>query len=299
MKKILSFFFIFSLIFIFTGCNNNQTASGKNLLSVYNVDSKSIEKIDMEEYIEGVVAGEIYNDWNIEAIKAQAVLARTFAVHFMNNNKSKYNGADISTDINEAQAYNKSLINDKIRQAVRETSGIVITYQNKTIYPYFHSNSGGITALASTGLSVNNLGYIKSVSSPETSFNSKNYSWTTTLSKSDVLSAMKKINLSLTNVSSIQKGEESNNRLLTIIVGGKKVSANLFRKAVGTTIIKSTYITSIKYNGNQFVFSGKGYGHGVGLSQWGAQIMANSGKTYKEIISYYFNDIKFTNINNT
>ena len=237
---------------------------------------------------EGVVAGEIYNNWNIEVLKAQAILARTFTIHFLKNNKSKYNNADISTDILEAQAYNKENVNTNIKKAVQETKGIILTCNNETIYPYYHSNSGGITASANTGLSINNLDYIKIVESPETLENSKNFSWNSTILKSDILNKLKDINFSVTSLSSITKGKIDNKRLLTINIGGKEISANLFRKVIGTTIIKSTYITNITTSSNSFTFSGLGYGHGVGLSQWGAKILADQGYTYKDIINFYF-----------
>lgn len=296
MKKVLSFLFIFIIIILISGCATNKNNS--YILSVYNTSSKTIEKLNLEEYIEGVVAGEIYNNWNIEVLKAQAILARTFTIHFLKNNKSKYNNADISTDILEAQAYNKENVNTNIKKAVQETKGIILTCNNETIYPYYHSNSGGITASANTGLSINNLDYIKIVESPETLENSKNFSWNSTILKSDILNKLKDINFSVTSLSSITKGKIDNKRLLTINIGGKEISANLFRKVIGTTIIKSTYITNITTSSNSFTFSGLGYGHGVGLSQWGAKILADQGYTYKDIINFYFSNISFTNIYN-
>lgn len=293
MKKISCFLLILIFTFTLFGCDNKND---NYTLSVYNTSTNKIEKLGLEEYVEGVVAGEIYNNWNIETIKAQAILARTFTIHFLENNNSKYEGADISTDIAEAQAYNKDNINQTIKKAVAETKGIILTYNNKTIYPYYHSNSGGITALASTGLSINNLGYIKSISSPETEDNSLNYSWSATISKSDILNNLKNINFPVTTISSINEGKKENNRLLTLFIGGKEISANLFRKTMGTTIIKSTYITSITTSTNSFTFNGLGYGHGVGMSQWGANILASKGYTYSDIINYYFSNISFKNI---
>lgn len=293
MKKISCFLLILIFTFTLFGCDNKND---NYTLSVYNTSTNKIEKLGLEEYVEGVVAGEIYNNWNIETIKAQAILARTFTIHFLENNNSKYEGADISTDIAEAQAYNKDNINQTIKKAVAETKGIILTYNDKTIYPYYHSNSGGITALASTGLSINNLGYIKSISSPETEDNSLNYSWSATISKSDILNNLKNINFPVTTISSINEGKKENNRLLTLFIGGKEISANLFRKTMGTTIIKSTYITSITTSTNSFTFNGLGYGHGVGMSQWGANILASKGYTYSDIINYYFSNISFKNI---
>ena len=90
-------------------------------ISVYSVDSESIETMDLETYVQGVLAGEMRNDWPEEALKAQAILARTFVLNFISEKDSRYAGADISTDIGEAQAYDASNINERIRDAVKQT----------------------------------------------------------------------------------------------------------------------------------------------------------------------------------
>ena len=77
--------------------------------------------MDAEAYVAGVVAGEMKNDWPLEALKAQAILARTFVLRFVSEKESRYEGADISTDISEAQAYDESAVNDLVLQAVEET----------------------------------------------------------------------------------------------------------------------------------------------------------------------------------
>ena len=100
---------------------------------------------------EGVLAGEMKNDWPLEALKAQAILARTFVLKFLADKQSKYEGADISTDIEEAQAYDASAVNDRIRQAVSETEGLVLSAGGELPYAWFHAHSGGLTALAREG----------------------------------------------------------------------------------------------------------------------------------------------------
>ena len=86
------------------------------------------------------------------ALKAQAILARTFVLKFLADKQSKYEGADISTDIEEAQAYDASAVNDRIRQAVSETEGLVLSAGGELPYAWFHAHSGGLTALAREGL---------------------------------------------------------------------------------------------------------------------------------------------------
>lgn len=282
---------------IFISCKNEEN---DNIIKLYNIDNKSIEEINFESYIEGVVAGEIQNTAPLEALKAQAILARSFTAYFIENNKSKYDSADISNDITEAQAYNKEYINDNIKKAVRETKGIVLTHNDNYINTWFHSNSGGQTTSLREGLSY--LGeepsYIKTVSTTENENNTKNYKWSATFTKSEILNSLRNMGVSVSTINSFEKGEIGNSgRCLTFNIGGKYVNANTFRLNIGSTKLKSTLIENITVSDDSVSFSGKGYGHGVGLSQEYAVVLANEGKDYKEIIKTFYKDIEFKNIN--
>ena len=122
--------------------------TGVPVMNVYVVEDDQTVEMDIESYLCGVLAGEMQNDWPLEALKAQAILARTFVIKFLSEKQSKYEGADISTDIEEAQAYNAKEINDNVRAAVDETRGLVVCYENEPIYAWFHAHSGGLTELA-------------------------------------------------------------------------------------------------------------------------------------------------------
>lgn len=99
---------------------------GVPLLRVYVAEENTIREMDAETYLTGVVAGEMKNDWPTEALRAQAILARTFVMRFVSEKESRYEGADISTDISEAQAYDASAVNEAVRQAVESTEGMVL-----------------------------------------------------------------------------------------------------------------------------------------------------------------------------
>lgn len=129
-----------------------RDASGVPMLSVYDIKAEKLETLSVEDYLPAVLAGEMAGDWPLEALKAQAILARTFVMQFVSQKKSMYDGADISTDIKEAQAYDASGINDRIRQAVRETRGMVMNAGGELPYAWFHAHSGGLTARAKEGL---------------------------------------------------------------------------------------------------------------------------------------------------
>ena len=248
----------------------------------------------LETYLQGVLAGEMFNNWPLEALKAQAILARTYTLYFLQNLSSKYDGADISNDISEAQAYDESKINDNIKKAVDETKGLVVTCDGNLIESWFHSNSGGKTTTARYGL--NYLGeetYTQITTSKENETNSENYLWTTILTKSEILSTLRQMGVKIDTITSFEVGErDDSGRAITLKVGSSEFSANTFRIKVGSTKMKSTMIESIVVSASSVSVSGKGYGHGVGMSQWGAKIMAEDGKTAEEIIKHYFKDVE-------
>ena len=278
--------------FLFASCQKKTRTMNINL---FDIKSQTFKQINLEKYLEGVVAGEINNDAPIEALKAQAVLARTFTLKFIKDDKSKYEGADISTDITESQAYNPDNINDNIRQAVAETKDLTVFYNDEYINAWFHSNSGGYTSFAKNGLnfSGDEPPYIKSIKTNETSNNTKNYKWYYTFTKDDILTTLRNMKINISSISTFKIGQKDNSgRSKTFIIGGKEISANNFRLNIGSTKMKSTLITNIIINENSIYFEGQGYGHGVGLSQEYAIVLANEGKNYKEIISYFFKDIE-------
>ena len=122
------------------------------MLSVYDVKSETLETLSVEDYLPAVLAGEMAGDWPLEALKAQAILARTFVLQFVSQKESMYDGADISTDIKEAQAYDAAGVNARIREAVKETRGEVLNAGGELPYAWFHAHSGGLTARAKEGL---------------------------------------------------------------------------------------------------------------------------------------------------
>ena len=287
-----------------SGCNNEALYGGFGAdfgepeIRVYNTATKTTSVYNLEDYVAGVVAGEVYNTWEDETLKVQAILARTFALKYIEENPDIYKEKGISTNIADAQSYDDSTINEKIKNAVYATRGIVLTNNNKLINAYFHSNSGGKTTTPESAFGAKeNLSFIKQTTSPETSENSKNYNWSYSFSKAEMLTALNKMGVSVANVSSVSLGQkDESGRCNTIVVGGKEVNAAALRSALGTTKMRSTLLSSATVSGDNIKFSGLGYGHGVGVSQWGAQILAKEGKTYQEILNHYFNNITLEKI---
>jgi stage II sporulation protein D len=266
------------------------------VVKVYVSDSSAVEEMALEKYLEGVLAGEMKNDWPLEALKAQAILARTFTLRFMTEKESKHEGADISTDIEEAQAYNADDVNDNIRQAIEDTKGMVLVSDNagspEFPYTWFHAHSGGKTALAKEGLDFEGgepsytqvVDGLESDSAPEDA-----KQWTAAFSSDEVMSAANKSG-ELTSIEIGEKGESG--RATTILINGDPVPAASFRIGIGSTEMRSTLLDDLTLEDGTVKMSGKGYGHGVGMPQWGAYGMAESGKSYEDILMYYFKDCK-------
>ena len=121
--------------------------NGVPVLNVYDLNDERTMQMDIESYLEGVLAGEMRSDWPEEALKAQAILARTFVLKFVETKDSMYENADISTDVTEAQAYAPKLVDDRIRAAVAATRGEIVSYDGEIANTWFHAHSGGRTEL--------------------------------------------------------------------------------------------------------------------------------------------------------
>lgn len=278
---------------------------GVPALNVYVTDKEQIESMDVETYVQGVLAGEMKNDWPLEALKAQAILARTFVLKFIEEKKSRYEGADISTDIEEAQAYDASAVNDRIRQAVAETKGLVLSAGGELPYAWFHAHSGGVTERAKEGLGweKEEPSYTQTVQSnePESVTDEKEQqnlsdaqSWEASFPFAEFEAACAKqgANVTLSGDTALtisQRGDSG--RAVKLSVDGREVNAADLRIALGSTKMRSTLLTSLKAADGAVTMAGKGYGHGVGMSQWGAYGMAEEGKTAEEIVMHYFREV--------
>lgn len=266
-------------------------------LTVYDVQTKTVKEMNLEDYVAGVVAGEMENYWPVEALAAQAILARTYVLEFIEDKGgSKYGNADISTDFEEAQAWNPSNINDNIKKAVSMTRGKVATYRGKYIKAWFHSHAGGITATAKEGLNYKEAEppYIQVVKSPDAKVGpAGKKTWSMTFTKNELSSIIKnsmgKETGPIDSVSIVARGPSG--RATRIKIGNATVNAPDLRIALGSMKMRSTLLTSLRIEGDKVFMAGKGFGHGVGLSQWGANVMARQGKSPEDIIRYYFKNV--------
>ncbi|MBR2699838.1 MAG: SpoIID/LytB domain-containing protein [Clostridia bacterium] len=270
-------------------------SGGVPTLSVYDTGREAVSDMDIETYVEGVVAGEMKNDWPLEALKAQAILARTFTLRFCADKSSKYKGADISTDVTEAQAYDAKSVNDAIRQAVKETRGMPMAYRGEYPYAWFHAHAGGMTELPTVSLDYGKQdpAYLRPVESRESDSAPESVkAWTARFTAKQVAEACREAGTKVSAVETVEIGEKGQSgRAKTLKVNGETVSAPSFRIAIGANRLKSTLIDDIEVDDGHVTFAGRGFGHGVGMSQWGAYAMAEQGQSAEDIIRHYFQDI--------
>lgn len=249
-----------------------------------------VNQIDIEKYLWGVLNMEVSSTWPVEALKAQAVVARTYALKMKEQNFDKIFHLDATQD---SQVYGGVNAEDEIViNAVNKTNGVVITYNDELIYAYFHSCCGGYTELPENVWEMNPLPYYKKLVKCPYCKESPYYLWRVELKKDEI---KKKLNsagyeikkIEKIKISGINEAERANQ--IQIYGLGKQISlsAHKFRRIIGPEVIRSTFF-SIQNQAETIIFEGKGWGHGVGMCQWGAKGLAEKGKNYKEIINYYY-----------
>ena len=246
-----------------------------------------VNQIELEEYVCGVLAGEISPSWPLEALKAMAVCARTFAAEkVMANFSNRYH---LTSGVRD-QIYRPGFWqNESFARAVTETQGEVLTYAENLAQVYYCASSGGYTA-SSASVWGSDFPYLKSLADPYSTENPYN-SWTQSFSPSELLAALK-LSGTLKNVEVLSRDESNRVQNLKIslqnkdyITTGKKLREALVKN--GEDRLRSTFF-EVRMEGGKVIFAGSGWGHGVGLSQWGAKKMAEQGYTYDQILKFYF-----------
>lgn len=294
--------------------NDIDTDSGIKI-NVYIVNQSEIRQMDMEEYVVGVVAAEMPASFELEALKAQAVAARTYAyARIMNDFEGKNDvhfGADICTDPGHCQAWiskddsyekwgllNAALNWNKICKAVKKTEGLIIIFDDTIANPVFHACSGGKTENAEEVWGGNTVPYLKSVISNGEEA-SPVYRNTVELTKQEFIEKIIK------NYPDIELNAD--NPICDIKINEYTEGGGVETVSLGNGIIKGTDMRKIfSLNSTKFKIStdntGKilimtyGNGHGVGMSQWGANHIAKNGATYEEILKYYYTGIDIKSI---
>ncbi|WP_227995023.1 stage II sporulation protein D [Oceanobacillus sp. CFH 90083] len=268
-------------------------------VSVMRVSNEEVENVPVEQYVAGVVSSEMPAEFEIEALKAQAVAARTFTVNFLLNGE-KSDNYDL-TDTTQHQVYKSEQElqeqwgteyqekMNKINQAVKETEGQIITYNQAPITASFFSTSNGYTE-NSEDYWEGEVAYLRSVESPWDEA-SPEFSEQTTMPVAEVSEALE-IPLQDDKAIPMEISHTDSGRVAEITVAGNAFTGPEFRDKLA---LRSSDFT-IEQNGKHLIFTTRGYGHGVGMSQYGANGMAAEGKSYEEIIHHYYTDVEISQI---
>jgi stage II sporulation protein D len=274
-------------------------------INVFVAEDNKVETMDMEEYILCVVSAEMPASYEIEALKAQACAARTFAVSRMENGGcSRAKNADICTDSGHCQAYNSPeemkkhwggeylTKYNKIKKAVEETKGQIIVYNDKPISALYHSTSGGYTEDSENVFS-SSLPYLRSVKSDGEEPYASRFHGEVTVPYSDFAAKMHKFNARI-NIGETKAANaitdidrSSTGRVLKLKVDGQTLTGRELR---GIFNLNSTNF-KVNYKEGKVVFDTIGFGHGVGMSQTGANAMAKQGSNYKQILTHYYTGV--------
>jgi stage II sporulation protein D len=249
------------------------TASGFSVINVVN----------LEDYVLSVLPSEMPSSWALEALKAQAIAARSYAV--ANLNKHGKDGYDLTATIAD-QVYSGVISeSDNSNRAVAETEGMVLKYQGKPITAFFHSTSGGATELAENVWS-KPLPYLQAVADYDDS--SPHFSWNRKFTVSDIERALPSVGQLLSfDVVARTPSKRAQYVLAQGTRGCQMISGESMRK-----IFKlPSSLFNVGNEDNSYVFAGRGFGHGLGMSQYGARALADRGYNAAQILSYYYKDV--------
>jgi stage II sporulation protein D len=254
----------------------------------------AINKVNMEEYLASVIGKEMYPTWPLEALKAQAVASRSYAMY--QTKKPKFKLFDVADTVSSQVYVGITGEAPSTQEAVRATAGQVLSYGGQVVEAVFHSSSGGHTENAEY-VWIKPKPYLLGV--PDFDQTAPFFQWTTSWTSADLRKRLPGLGtiVSMTPVKTSPTG-----RIQTIKIQGSTkaqiMKGSDFRRALG---LRSTLFTAKPQYGplasekppatlppSGFVIEGRGNGHGLGMSQWGAYGMANAGKTYPEILAHYF-----------
>lgn len=277
---------------------------GKDVVKVYNTTTKKIEEIELEDYVIGVVAAEMPANFEVEALKAQSVAARTYYFSKRLNPCTQGNGAEICNSTH-CQAYitkedriskwasSEAEANwQKISDAVNGTKGQVLVYDGEILkYPQFFSTSSGKTE-SSIDVFASDVPYLKSVESPGEEISNR-YE---ILKNIPLTSFVDTINNKYSDAKVTSGNIKNEVVILSKTEGGAVKEIKLGNKTIKGTEFRTLFSLNsanftIDYSGSEVIIKCMGYGHGLGMSQWGANVMGKAGSKYDDILLHYYTDV--------
>jgi len=284
--------------FLLTSARGPLTINGRRYrgkLKVFpgpNKDLWAINELPLEDYLAGLINCEISSQWPIEAVKAQAVAARTYAVFQKRNRQDKQ--YDVESSVADQVYAGIGPEDDRSRKAVKETEGELLLYQGHPIFSVYHACCGGKTELPEY-LWAGFFPYLKSVDCAYC-LDSPYFLWNYQAHPETLGKTLLSLGFTGSRVLEIQVAERSDSRrVLRLFIKDDKhrldVPGKEFRRLLGYDLLRSTNFW-VKEDDRGFFFSGLGWGHGVGLCQWGAKGMAEAGADYRSILKHFYQNIE-------
>ena len=240
-----------------------------------------VRSVPLERYVDSAVASETYASWPREALKAQAVVARTYALHERERRrKERY---DLESSV-LSQRFGVTAPASSVREAVRETRGQYLSYGKQPILAVFHASAGGRTASAEEvwGQAVP---YLRSVDSPDEE--APDHFWHYQIAGGDLIDALGEAGVQSPGYQLGEIGRTGSGRVAFVELGGTRLTGRDLRKILGGRAIRSA-LFEVREERGSVTFFGSGAGHGVGLSQWGARELARQRQSYRQILAHYY-----------
>jgi stage II sporulation protein D len=252
-----------------------------------------VNLVDMETYLGGVVAKEMPQSWPPETIKAQMIAARTYALYKKKVRREQAYDLESTTADQVYEGWVKST--EAARSALRETRGVIMLHEEGLFPAYFHSTCGGRTADAVTALASVDAPFLRGVECGGCA-RSPHYVWTRELTRQQLREYMQQAGTDPGNqftmqVKTCDDAGTVRSVMITTDTRVMEISAEKFQNACGPKPFKSRRY-SIAEAGDRFMIRGKGWGHGVGLCQWGARGLAAQGWRYDNILAHYYGQVE-------
>lgn len=268
---------------------NEKQYKGDLVIHLEHRDILVVNELPLEAYLVGLINAEMNSKWPLESVKAQAVVARTFAIKKMEERRHK--NYDVKADVSDQVYHGSSLEDEESELAVAQTAGEVLLYHGDLANAFYHSTCGGHTA-SSQEVWGKYYPYLVGVEC-QWCVDSPRYFWKYETNGAELGRMLASRDMGVGEVKKIKTlGKTPSGRVSRVEVQGSRgkrvISATVLRTAVGYTKIFSTRFDVDEPEKGRFIFIGGGSGHGVGMCQWGARGMALAGKSYREILEYYY-----------
>lgn len=275
---------------------NNKWFRGELVLILRDNSITAINDIDIEDYLLSVVPSEMPHSWSIEALKAQSIAARTYAIGYFGRRIEK--GYDLESSILD-QVYNGvSAEKESTTMAVKDTNGLILADEKNTaLITLFHSSGGGFTD------SIENIWKFKKdikpskYIQPKPDYDDKSpyFNWERNFSYSKINNLLAELKVG--QIKSFNPiGRSLSGRVLEIEITGEKAKKVLYGEELRMLLKLPSSKFTVSFNQSSINFTGKGYGHGLGLSQWGSKALAEKGFNYLQILTHYYNGARLIRI---